>query len=115
MNVIDKINKGEIERLKKEKNFDSIPLKSAVSVQYLTSNKDKRIFRGIVIAKHKKGITSNITITKTDANEGRRLTYKFLFFSPNLLSVTIDRLCLKKPRRAKLFYLESRCGKNARI
>ena len=115
MNLLEKINKKELEKYVKDKPLSQIPLKSHVSIQYLTANKDKRIFRGIVIAKNNKGLNSSLTVTRTDSDAGNRLSYKFLYFSPNLLSVTVDRLCSKKPRRAKLFYMEELFGKKARI
>lgn len=118
MNLIDRLNKKEIERLKSltgDRNIDDIPLKSSVSVTYLTPKKEKRIFRGIVIAKSNKGVHSTIDVLKTDSNPGKRLTYKFIFYSPELSEITIDRLCSKRPRRSKLYYLKERFGKNARI
>ncbi len=115
MNVIQKIMQDELNKFKKEKDLKKIPLKSQVSVQYQTQNGDKRIFRGVVISKKNNGINSFLEVHKSDADEGKRLTYKFLYYSPNLVSVTIDKLCQKKPRRAKLFYMKKLYGKKSRI
>lgn len=115
MNVINQINKDQIEKFKGQKDFNAIPLKSEVSLYYLTPGKDQRMFKGIVIAKQEKGIMTAITITKTDANPGKRLTQKFLLYSPNIIKITVTKNPKNKPRRAKLNYMENLFGKKARI
>lgn len=115
MNILEKINKEELEKYKGDKDLEKIILKSNVSIQYTTRNKDIRIFRGTVIAKTKKGIHSSLTVCTNSAHEKHRLTYKFLYYSPNIKSVVVDREPSKVPKRAKLYYWQERYGKNARI
>jgi ribosomal protein L19 len=114
-NLVRKITANEIQRVSKDKNIQSVVLKSYVEISYLTANKDQRIFRGIVIAIEKKGTSSSITVLTTHANPNLKLTYKFLYYSPNVIDVKLIRKFTKKPRRAKLFYFEKLHGKKARI
>lgn len=115
MNVLEKIKKDEFDKFKKNKDLNLIPLKSEVSIKYLTQNKDLRIFRGVVIAKKNNGVNSFLTVCKTSVDKGDRLIYKFLYYSPNLIDVTVQKKCKKKPRRAKLNYFAKLCGKKAKI
>ena len=68
-------------------------------------------FQGVVIRKRAGGPASSFTVRRTASGIG--VERSFLFYSPNVESVEVQRL--GKVRRAKLYYLRGRSGKAARI
>jgi len=68
-------------------------------------------FEGIVIAKKGSAITSVFTVRRISFGEGVEKT--FPIHSPNVQSVTVTRR--GKVRRAKLYYLRKKTGKQGRI
>ncbi len=66
-------------------------------------------FEGIVIAKQGKGIKTNFTIRKISYGEG--IERIFPLYSPNIERIELIRS--GKVKRAKLYYLRGKLGKNA--
>ena len=70
-----------------------------------------QMYEGTVIAKHEGGISSTFTV--------RRLTYgcgvekTFPLHSPNVVAVKVTRR--GKVRRAKLYYVRDKIGKDAQV
>ncbi len=70
-----------------------------------------QIFEGVVIARKNGGIAENITIRKISNGIGVERT--FPLHSPNIAKFEVMRK--GKVRRAKLYYLRDKVGKDARI
>ena len=68
-------------------------------------------FEGTVIAKANSGINTAVTIRRIF--QGISIERIFLLHSPSIQNIEIIRN--SKVRRAKLFYLRNRVGKNARL
>ena len=69
-----------------------------------------QIFEGTVIAKKTGGISESFTVRRVSYGVGTEKT--FPIHSPNVQSVEVVRA--GKVRRAKLYYLRDRVGKNAK-
>ena len=70
-----------------------------------------QIFEGTVIAKKNGGISESFTVRRISYGVGTEKT--FPIHSPNVQSVEVVRA--GKVRRAKLYYLRDRVGKNAKV
>lgn len=70
-----------------------------------------QIFEGTVIAKKNGGISESFTVRRVSYGVGTEKT--FPIHSPNVQSVKVVRA--GKVRRAKLYYLRDRVGKNAKV
>jgi large subunit ribosomal protein L19 len=112
MNVIDDIEKSEIDKLGiKVPAFGSgDTLKVSVSV---VEGERKRIqvFEGVVISKKNRGLNSSFIVRKISSGEGVERTFQT--YSPLISNIQVVRR--GDVRRAKLFYLRQRSGKSARI
>jgi len=84
----------------------------SVSVKVKEGNRERtQAFEGIVIAKSNRGLNSSFTVRKESHGEG--VERVFQTFSPS-----IDSIKLIRPgdvRKAKLYYLRERTGRQARI
>ena len=112
MNLIQKIEQEEIQRLKR-----AIPDFSAgdtviVSVNVVEGERKRvQAFEGMVIAKRNRGLNSSFIVRKISSGEGVERTFQT--YSPLIASIEVKRK--GEVRRAKLYYLRSRSGKSARI
>ncbi len=70
-----------------------------------------QIFEGTVIAKKNGGISETFTVRRVSYGVGTEKT--FPIHSPNVQSVEVVRH--GKVRRAKLYYLRDKVGKNAKV
>ncbi len=70
-----------------------------------------QIFEGTVIARKNGGIAETFTVRRVSYGVGTEKTYPL--HSPNVQSVEVVRR--GKVRRAKLYYLRDRVGKNAKV
>ncbi|MBQ7524347.1 MAG: 50S ribosomal protein L19 [Alphaproteobacteria bacterium] len=113
MNVIEQIEKEQMEKLAEGKLFPSFRAGDTVRVDIKVvegSRSRTQSFDGVVIAKKNRGINSSFKVRKISNGEGvERL---FHLYSPN---VQVKILKHGKVRRAKLYYLRARTGKSARI
>ena len=114
MNVIDKIQKDQMDKIIAER---SIPDFSAgdtikVDVKIVEGDKERiQAFEGLCIARSGGGLNENFTVRKISYGEG--VERIFPIFSPKIAGITV--LKKGKVRRAKLYYLRDRRGKSARI
>ena len=114
MNVIDKIQKSQIDKIIAER---AIPDFSAgdtikVDVKIVEGDKERiQAFEGLCIARSGGGLNESFTVRKISYGEG--VERIFPIFSPKIAGITV--LKKGKVRRAKLYYLRDRRGKSARI
>ena len=114
MNVIDKIQKDQMDKILAER---SIPDFSAgdtikVDVKIVEGDKERiQAFEGLCIARSGGGLNESFTVRKISYGEG--VERIFPIFSPKIAEITV--LKKGKVRRAKLYYLRDRRGKSARI
>ena len=114
MNVIDKIQKDQMDKIVAER---SIPDFSAgdtikVDVKIVEGDKERiQAFEGLCIARSGGGLNESFTVRKISYGEG--VERIFPIFSPRIAGITV--LKRGKVRRAKLYYLRDRRGKSARI
>jgi large subunit ribosomal protein L19 len=112
MNLIQKLEQEELQRMKK-----SIPEFSpgdtvVVRVNVVEGDKKReQAFEGVVIAKRNRGLRSAFTVRKISSGEG--VERSFQTFSPLIAGVEVKRK--GEVRRSKLYYLRGRSGKGARI
>lgn len=112
MNIIDQLNKEQIEKLGQE-----IPEFGAgdtlrVHVKVREGTRERiQVFEGICIARKNAGLQSSFTVRKISFGEG--VERVFPLYSPTLSRIELVRR--GDVRRAKLYYLRGRTGKSARI
>jgi len=112
MNLIQKLEQEEMQRLKK-----SIPEFSPgdtviVRVNVVEGDKKReQAFEGVVIAKRNRGLRSSFIVRKISSGEGVERTFQT--YSPLIAGIELKRK--GEVRRAKLYYLRARSGKSARI
>lgn len=112
MNLIDQLEKEEIERL--GKNIPEFAPGDTVVVNVLVvegTRKRAQAYEGVVIARRNRGLNSNFIVRKISSGEGVERTFQL--YSPLIASIEVKRR--GDVRRAKLFYLRGRTGKAARI
>jgi large subunit ribosomal protein L19 len=112
MNLIQQLEKEEIERLGKTIP-EFAPGDTVVVNVNVVEGERKRVqaFEGVVIAKRNRGLNSSFIVRKVSAGEGVERTFQT--YSPMLASIEVKRR--GDVRRAKLYYLRDRSGKSARI
>jgi large subunit ribosomal protein L19 len=112
MNLIQKLEQEEIQRLKR--NIPDFAPGDTVLVNVnVVEGERKRVqaFEGMVIAKRNKGLNSSFIVRKISSGEGVERTFQT--YSPLIASIEVKRK--GEVRRAKLYYLRARSGKSARI
>jgi large subunit ribosomal protein L19 len=112
MNLIQKLEQEEIQRLKKTVP-DFGPGDTVLVNVNVVEGERKRVqaFEGMVIAKRNKGLNSSFIVRKVSSGEGVERTFQT--YSPLIASIEVKRK--GDVRRAKLYYLRDRSGKSARI
>ena len=114
MNVIEEIEKGEIERLVAERPVPEFSPGDTVRVHYKVvegTRERVQVYEGVVIARTAKALNSSFTVRKISYGEG--VERVFPLYSPRIEKIEVVRR--GAVRRAKLYYLRSRRGKSARI
>ena len=114
MNIIEKIEKAQIEKLQSEKKIPNFNPGDTVKVDVKVvegTRERTQAFEGVCIARSGKGVNQSFTVRKISYGEG--VERVFPLFSPKIASITILRK--GRVRRAKLYYLRDRRGKSARI
>lgn len=112
MNIIEQIEKEQIEKLGK-----SVPDFSAgdtlrVHVKVVEGTRERiQVFEGLCIGRSNAGLNSAFTVRKVSFGEG--VERVFPLFSPVVEKIEVVRR--GDVRRAKLYYLRGRTGKSARI
>ena len=83
-----------------------------VTVRVKEGNRERtQAFEGIIIAKKHGGISETITVRRISYNVGCEKV--FPIHSPSIVSV--DTVRRGKVRKAKLYYIRQRVGKNAKV
>jgi large subunit ribosomal protein L19 len=114
MNVIEQIEKGEIDRLVAERPVPEFAPGDTVRVHFKVVEGERervQIYEGVVIARTNKALNSCFTVRKISYGEG--VERVFPLYSPRIEKIEVVRR--GAVRRAKLYYLRSRRGKSARI
>ena len=114
MNVIDKIEKDQMEKISAERTLPEFGAGDTlkVDVKIVEGGKERvQAFEGLCIARSGGGLNENFTVRKISYGEG--VERIFPIFSPKIAGITV--LKRGKVRRAKLYYLRDRRGKSARI
>ena len=115
MNVIEKIEKAEAERLLSgDKTIPDFSAGDTLVVQVrITDGTRTRVqaCEGVCIARSGAGIKESFTVRKISYGEG--VERVFPLYSPMVEEIEVKRR--GKVRRAKLYYLRDRRGKSARI
>ena len=114
MNVIDKIEKNQMEKISAERTLPEFGAGDTLKVDVKIVEGDKervQAFEGLCIARSGGGLNENFTVRKISYGEG--VERIFPIFSPKIAGITV--LKRGKVRRAKLYYLRDRRGKSARI
>merc|ERR1712127_280840 len=114
MNVIDKIEKDQMEKISAERILPEFGAGDTLKVDVKIVEGDKervQAFEGLCIARSGGGLNENFTVRKISYGEG--VERIFPIFSPKIAGITV--LKRGKVRRAKLYYLRERRGKSARI
>ena len=114
MNVIEQLEKEEVERLSAKR---AIPLFApgdtvVVSVNVVEGTRKRvQAYEGVVIGRRNRGLNSSFVVRKISSGEGVERTFQT--YSPQIASIEVKRR--GDVRRAKLYYLRQRSGKSARI
>ena len=114
MNVIDKIQKDQMEKIIAERTIPDFSAGDTIKVDVKIVEGDKeriQAFEGLCIARSGGGLNESFTVRKISYGEG--VERIFPIFSPKIAGITV--LKKGKVRRAKLYYLRDRRGKSARI
>ena len=114
MNVIDKIQKDQMDKIVAERSTPDFSAGDTirVDVKIVEGNKERiQAFEGLCIARSGGGLNESFTVRKISYGEG--VERIFPIFSPKIAGITV--LKKGKVRRAKLYYLRDRRGKSARI
>ena len=114
MNVIDKIQKDQMDKIIAERTIPDFSAGDTIKVDVKIVEVDKeriQAFEGLCIARSGGGLNESFTVRKISYGEG--VERIFPIFSPKIAGITV--LKKGKVRRAKLYYLRDRRGKSARI
>ena len=114
MNVIDKIEKDQMDKIVSERSIPEFCAGDTIKVDVKIIEGDKeriQAFEGLCIARSGAGLNESFTVRKISYGEG--VERIFPIFSPKIAGITV--LKKGKVRRAKLYYLRDRRGKSARI
>jgi len=112
MNIIEQLDKEQIERLGKDIP-DFQPGDTVIVNVKVKEGERTRVqaYEGVCIARSGGGINENFTVRKISYGEG--VERIFPLYTPLIDSIKVVRR--GKVRRAKLYYLRDRRGKSARI
>ena len=114
MNVIDKIQKDQMDKIIAEREIPDFSAGDTIRVDVKIIEGDKeriQAFEGLCISRSGGGLNESFTVRKISYGEG--VERIFPIFSPKIAGITV--LKKGKVRRAKLYYLRDRRGKSARI
>ena len=110
MNVIDKIEKDQMDKILSERSIPEFGAGDTIKVDVKIVEGDKeriQAFEGLCIARSGGGLNESFTVRKISYGEG--VERIFPIFSPKIAAISV--LKRGKVRRAKLYYLRDRRGK----
>ncbi|MBI3703546.1 MAG: 50S ribosomal protein L19 [Rhizobiales bacterium] len=114
MNLIQQLNKEQVEKLSAGKTIPDFGPGDTVLVNVKVVEGDKsriQAYEGVCIGRAGAGLNQNFTVRKISYGEG--VERVFPLYAPMIDSITVVRR--GKVRRAKLYYLRGLRGKKARI
>ncbi len=114
MNIIEDIEKEQMEKLTEGKNVPSFKPGDTLRVHTKVKEGDReriQIYEGVCIARKNDGLNSSFTVRKISFGEG--VERVFPLYSPNVAKIEVSRI--GKVRRAKLYFLRALRGRSARI
>ena len=114
MNLIQQLDKEQVEKLSAGKNIPDFQPGDTVLVNVKVVEGDKtrvQAYEGVCIGRSGRGINENFTVRKISYGEG--VERVFPLYSPIIDHIEVVRR--GDVRRAKLYYLRGRTGKAARI
>lgn len=114
MNIIEDIEKEQMEKLTEGKNVPSFKPGDTLRVHTKVKEGDReriQIYEGVCIARKNDGLNSSFTVRKISFGEG--VERVFPLYSPNVAKIEVSRI--GKIRRAKLYFLRALRGRSARI
>ncbi|PCJ69879.1 MAG: 50S ribosomal protein L19 [Rhodobiaceae bacterium] len=112
MNIIEEIEKEQVEALNKEIPVFDPGDTVQVNVKVVEGTRERvQAFEGVCIARSGQGINQSFTVRKISYGEG--VERVFPLYGPMIDSIVVIRR--GRVRRAKLYYLRNRRGKSARI
>jgi len=114
MNIIEKFEKEQVEKLTEGKDIPEFAAGDTVkvNVKVVEGNRERiQAYEGVCIARSSRGLNSSFTVRKISYGEG--VERVFPLYSPNVDSIEVVRR--GRVRRAKLYYLRALRGKKARI
>ena len=92
MNLIDKLEQEEIERVSKGKTYPDFQAGDTVSVLVNViegNHKRTQAFEGVVIARRNRGLNSSFIVRKISSGEGVERTFQL--YSPTIASIEVKR------------------------
>ena len=114
MNIIENIEKEQIEKLMEGKNMPTFKPGDTLRVHTKVKEGDReriQVYEGVCIARKNDGLNSSFTVRKISFGEG--VERVFPLYSPNVAKIEVSRI--GKIRRAKLYFLRALRGRSARI
>ena len=114
MNLIQTLEKEQLEKLSKDKDIPAFSPGDTVIVNVKVKEGDRtrvQAYEGVCIGRSGGGLNESFTVRKISYGEG--VERVFPLYSPMIDSIKLVRK--GKVRRAKLYYLRGRRGKSARI
>ncbi|MBX9710981.1 MAG: 50S ribosomal protein L19 [Xanthobacteraceae bacterium] len=114
MDIIQEINKEQLEKLSAGKTIPDFGPGDTVTVNVKVKEGDRtrvQAYEGVCIGRHGGGINESFTVRKISYGEG--VERVFPIYSPMIDSIKVVRR--GSVRRAKLYYLRGLRGKSARI
>src|SRR5580693_9346496 len=114
MNVIEELEKQEVDRLLTGKKIPNFQAGDTVRVNVRIKEGERervQAYEGVCIGRSGGGLHENFTVRKISFGEGVERVFPLL--SPMIESIEVKRRGVV--RRAKLYYLRDRRGKSARI
>ena len=114
MNIIENIEKEQMDKLMEGKNIPSFQPGDTLKVHTKVKEGDReriQIYEGVCIARKNDDLNSSFTVRKISFGEG--VERVFPLYSPNVAKIEVARI--GKIRRAKLYFLRALRGRSARI
>ena len=114
MNIIENLEKEQMEKLTSGKNIPNFKPGDTLKVHTKVKEGDReriQVYEGVCIARKNDGLNSSFTVRKISFGEG--VERVFPLYSPNVAKIEVSRI--GKIRRAKLYFLSALRGRSARI
>ena len=114
MNIIENIEKEQMEKLSSGKNIPNFKAGDTLKVHTKVKEGEReriQIYEGVCIARKNDGLNSSFTVRKISFGEG--VERVFPLYSPNVAKIEVMRI--GRVRRAKMYFLRALRGRSARI